>query len=114
MKLNFKQQQVLFYLAELAVMENVEPKSFLPKELEDMFLQIWEETENHHTSKLNETQINRRRFDRLTNEKSLVDLIIENKPIGIEITYLIKEYEENENLKSSKELLNKYLLEKYA
>ena len=66
---------------------------------------MWLKKENQYTSNMSRFEIIDRKINRNYNEKTLIDLIIENRELSIEMVRLINEYNEEEKLEKSRELL---------
>ena len=101
-----KVYNVIEELVDLTIIENVKPLSHgIPKKLYKIFLSMWLKKENQYTSNMSRFEIIDRKINRNYNEKTLIDLIIENRELSIEMVRLINEYNEEEKLEKSRELL---------
>jgi hypothetical protein len=104
---------ILEELVDLTIIENVKPLSYgLPKKLYKIFLSMWLKKEKQYISKMSKFEIIDRRIVRNYNEKTLIDLIIENRELSIEIAYLINQYKEEEELEQKRQELLMRLKEK--
>ena len=108
-----KVYNVIEELVDLTIIENVKPLSHgIPKKLYKIFLSMWLKKENQYISNMSRFEIIDRKINRNYNEKTLIDVIIENRELSIEIAYLINQYKEEERLEYSRELLLKELEQK--
>ena len=108
-----KLYNILEELVDLAIIENVKPLSYgIPKKLYKIFLSMWLKKEKRYISNMSRFEIIDRKINRNYNEKTLIDVIIENRELSIEIAYLINQYKEEERLEYSRELLLKELEQK--
>ena len=104
---------ILEELVDLTIIENVKPLSYgLPKKLYKIFLSMWLKKERQYISKMSKFEKIDRNIVRNYNEKTLIDLIIENRELSIEIAYLINQYKEEEELEQKRQELLMRLKEK--